>query len=294
MVHSPPHRYLLRLNADLGEFVELIYSRRFKPMKTHDGDIARELKLWLEYSMDSGDMVREQARCFLLSLADAMDTKSPRSTDLRPPRIPPTAQIAKGDGSQPLSFVLIRTRFSVSHLPYESHVKAEARLAVALVLLLREAFGVDKNIFVATPHRIQRAAVSQALALSGQTTAQGPAPDGEQDPTADPTDPTGRLKVSHENLRVDTVEKLQGTLYFIFSKKIFSSSLLSHCNFNRCRGIVCDLPTFPYPYPVVVQPCRLSSDKAASQCRYQSSKIPLYCHFESRGSQSWHGSSCKC
>ena len=191
-------------------------------MKSHADDLARELRLWLDSTV-SDDMVKEQARRFLLSLASAMDTQSPRSTDLRPPRVPPTGQAAKGDGSQLTSLALIRTRFSVSHLPYESHVEAEARLAAALVLLLQDTFGVDKSIFVATPHRIQRTAVWQALKVSGQTAiAQGPAPDGEQDEMDDLTELMGGLKVSHNNLRVDTVERLQGMP--------LASSLPSQCN----------------------------------------------------------------
>lgn len=190
-------------------------------MKSHADDLARELRLWLD-STHSDDMVKEQARRFLLSLANAMDIKSSRSTDLRPPRVPPTGQVAKGDGGQLTSLALIRTRFSVSHLPYESHVEAEARLAAALVLLLQDTFGVDKSIFVATPHRIQRTAVRQALKMSGQAIAQGPAPDGEQDEMDNLTGLMEGLKVSHSNLRVDTVERLQGTPVW--------SSLLSHCN----------------------------------------------------------------
>ena len=190
-------------------------------MKSHVDDLARELRLWLD-SPVSDDMVKEQARRFLISLASTMDTKSPGSTDLRPPRVPLTGQVVKGDGSQLTSLALIRTRFSASHLPYESHVEAEARLAAALVLLLQETFGVDKSIFVATPHRIQRTAVRQALKLSGQTTAQGPAPDGEQDEMDTLTDLMEGLKVSHNNLRVDTVERLQGTS--------FPSRLFSYCS----------------------------------------------------------------
>ena len=193
-------------------------------MKSHADDLARELRLWLDSTV-SHDMVKEQARRFLLSLASAMDTKSPRSTDLRPPRVPPTGQVGKGDGSQLTSLALIRTRFSVSHLPYESHVEAEARLAAALVFLLQDTFGVDKSIFVATPHRIQRTAVWKALKLSGQTSAEGPAPDGEQDEIDDLTELMGGLKVSHNNLRVDTVERLQGTPFFHLACPLNATSL---------------------------------------------------------------------
>jgi hypothetical protein len=185
-------------------------------MKSHAEYIPRKLRLRLD-SPVSGDMVKEWARRFLISLADAMDTKSSRQTLLRPPRVLPTAQVAKGQGSRLLSFTLIRTRFSVPDLPYESHVNAEARLAAALVCLLRYTFGVDESIFVATPYRIQTAAVRRTLTLSGQPIASGPAPDGEDEMD----NRVGR----NGNLHVDTVERLQGTPLF--------SRLPSHCNFNR-------------------------------------------------------------
>jgi len=207
-------------------------------MKSHADDLARELRLRLD-SPVSDDKVKEQARRFLLSLASTVDTKSSRSTVLRPPRVPLTGQVVKDDGSQLTSLALIRTRFSASHP--ESHVKAEARLAAALVLLLQDTFGAHRSIFVATPYCRQRTAVRQALKLSGQTTAQGPAPDGERGKMDNLRE---GLKVPYNNLRVDTVERLQGTSC--------SSRLLSHCNFNRSRGIVRDLPTFTHPYPVVV------------------------------------------
>ena len=177
-------------------------------MKSPTGHIARQLRLRLD-SMVCRDMVEEQARGFLMSLANAMDTKSSRPMVLRPPRVPPTAQVAKADGSRPISLALIRTRFSVPHLPYERHVKAEARLAAALVRLLRDTFGADESIFVATPHRIQRAAVRQALTFP---IAQGPTPDGGEDEMDGLTDKMARLRVSlDDNLRVDTIERLQGT-----------------------------------------------------------------------------------
>jgi len=152
-------------------------------MKSHAGHIARDLRLRLDSTV-SDDMVEEQARRFLISLADAMDANSSRPTVLRPPRVPLIAQAAKAGESRPISLALIRTRFSVPHVPYEHHVKAEARLAAALVRLLRKTFGVNESIFVATPYLRQKAAVRQAL-------------------------------THNDNLRVDTVEKLQGTLFHL-------------------------------------------------------------------------------
>ena len=182
-------------------------------MKSPAGHIARELRLRLD-SMVFRDMVEEQARHFLMSLANAMDTKSSQPTVLRPPRVLPTAQVAKVDGSRPISLALIRTRFLAPHLPYERHVKAEAGLAAALVRLLRDTFGVAESIFVATPHRIQRAAVRQALTFP---ITQGRAPDGEEDEMDALTDKMARLRVSlDDNLRVDTIERLQGTPFFIW------------------------------------------------------------------------------
>ena len=184
-------------------------------MKSHAGHIARDLRLRLDSTV-SNDMVEEQARRFLVSLADAMDANSSRPTVLQSPRVPLAAQVVKAGGGRPISLALIRTRFSVPHLPYEHHVKAEARLAAALVRLLRKTFGVDESIFVATPHRIQRAAVRQALTLTRQIAAQGPAPGSEEDKIDDLTGKMAELKVSHnDDLRVDTVERLQGTLFHL-------------------------------------------------------------------------------
>src|SRR5258708_14879208 len=108
-------------------------------MKSYADYIPRDLRLWLDSSV-SDDIVQEHARRFLISLADAMDTKSSRPTTLRPPRVLPTAQIINGSGSRPISLALIRSRFSVPHLPYDTHVKSEARLAAPLVRLLRHTF----------------------------------------------------------------------------------------------------------------------------------------------------------
>jgi len=223
-----------RLNADLGEFVELIYLRRFKPMKPPTSHIARELRLWLD-GTESDDMVEEQARRFLVALANAMDTRPYQSTVLRPPRVLPV-QVPKHEGSRSISLALIRTQFSVPHLPYESHVRAEARLAAALVRLLQETFGVDETIFVATPHRIQRAAVRQALMSSGKTVA----PDNEESEMDDLlVDRMAGLTVSRDGtLRVDTVERLQGAeasfVIFLLSHT-HTQSLSNHIGFLLTR-----------------------------------------------------------
>ena len=48
-------------------------------------------------------------------------------------------------------------------MAYESYVHAEANVAAVLVRLLEKACGEGDGIFVACPHRIQRAAVNLAL-----------------------------------------------------------------------------------------------------------------------------------
>jgi hypothetical protein len=142
-----------------------------------------------------------------------MSRRKDRPSNLSPPRIRgadiPTEEIL------PASLALIRVRASRSSLaPYEAHVKAEAKLAAALVHWLRESFGAEENIFVACPHRIQRSAVRQAIFSPGddRSACQGEeaGPDSDVDALAAEL---AAFHVSEQGLRVDTVERLQGDLY---------------------------------------------------------------------------------
>jgi hypothetical protein len=104
---------------------------------------------------------------------------------------------------RPVSLALIRLKTWSKHtrdISYELHVQAEAALAASLVLCLQECSPQD-DIFVATPHRIQREAVKAALAKI-------------RDNSLDAA--FMRLRVSKETrddgpkVTVDTIERLQG------------------------------------------------------------------------------------
>lgn len=103
---------------------------------------------------------------------------------------------------RPISLAMIRLRTTSrrpEQLGYEAHVKGEARVAAALVQSLRKSSPGD-DIFVATPHRVQRQAVKAALksaeeedlvgAMLGLNIASPPANVGK--------------------VTIDTVERLQG------------------------------------------------------------------------------------
>ncbi|KIM22775.1 hypothetical protein M408DRAFT_49513, partial [Serendipita vermifera MAFF 305830] len=178
-----------RLNDDLGAFVERIYAKKFQVQNSLKTEIGESLQLWLD-TEEADDPIMEDTRLFLLDLAKAMLPKG-RPLKLLPPRA--------DTGNRLASLALIRVKASGSSmLPYESHVKAEARLAAALVHWLRESFGSEETIFVACPHRIQRSAVRQAIL----------APEGDVDAMAAALE---ALHVSDRGLRIDTVERLQSS-----------------------------------------------------------------------------------
>ena len=102
-----------------------------------------------------------------------------------------------------VSLALIRLRTWSKHtrdISYELHVQAEAALAASLVLCLQKCSPQD-DIFVATPHRIQREAVKAALSRMCDTSIEAA---------------FRQLRVSketadgHAKITVDTIERLQG------------------------------------------------------------------------------------
>jgi len=105
---------------------------------------------------------------------------------------------------RPVSLSLLRLRAYSSRtddVTYEMHVRGEAIVAAALVIALRKCMP-NEDVFVATPHRIQREAVKTALkklqradqsleeALEGLT-----------------------LGGKKPKVTVDTIERLQGKIY---------------------------------------------------------------------------------
>lgn len=206
------HSIRYRLNPDLGEFVSTIYSRQFKPQKVQ----ARELALALSTVLSQEDdrpgidaMILTAVQTFLVSLSDVM-FKQPQ-TVLVSPQVSSSvpAELLVGTNAsalthRPVSLAMIRLKTTsglTQQIPYESHVHGEAAVAAALVNCIQMCCPHD-DIFVATPHRIQREAVKSALAKI-KTRKESPSLDEEFAEMSLGT--TAKHKVT-----VDTVERLQG------------------------------------------------------------------------------------
>ncbi|KAJ7169128.1 P-loop containing nucleoside triphosphate hydrolase protein [Mycena crocata] len=201
-----------RLNPDLGEFVSTIYSRAFKPQKVQAKQLAAELRL-IEQDIGQDLGVQQQVlrdvQNFLIALSDVMLRKP--QTVLHPPPITLNCKTTEIDPTSdalnptPISLALVRLQ-TESNRPegvgYEAHVRAEAALAAALITSIRRCSPND-DIFVATPHRIQRQAVKAAL---------------EQVRLSDVVQEMGTLALHKTQdsppsgtVTVDTVERLQGS-----------------------------------------------------------------------------------
>lgn len=89
---------------------------------------------------------------------------------------------------------------------YEAHVRGEAAVAAALVSLIKEC-SPDDDIFVATPHRVQRQAVKEAL-MSNRRDRDGNIVDALERLHLTSNSPP--LPDLPEKVTVDTVERLQG------------------------------------------------------------------------------------
>ncbi|KAJ6589935.1 hypothetical protein DFH09DRAFT_219264 [Mycena vulgaris] len=159
-----------RLNPDLGEFVSTIYSRAFKPQKVQAKQLATQLKsIERDRGQDLGvqPLVLRVVQNFLLALSDVMLRKP--QTVLAPPPITLERQtptvVSDSLTPTPISLALLRLQTDSSQpegVGYEAHVRGEAALAAALITSIRRC-SPGEDIFVATPHRIQRQAVRAAL-----------------------------------------------------------------------------------------------------------------------------------
>ncbi|KIM82593.1 hypothetical protein PILCRDRAFT_467993 [Piloderma croceum F 1598] len=99
----------------------------------------------------------------------------------------------------PISLALIRLQTVTSRpeqVGYEVHVRGEATIAASLVKSLRKC-SPGEDIFVATPHRIQRQAVKAAL-------------ESEEDSLVHAMQDMN-IAANAGNVVVDTVERLQGS-----------------------------------------------------------------------------------
>ncbi|KAF9047439.1 AAA domain-containing protein [Panaeolus papilionaceus] len=197
-----------RLNPDLGEFVSTIYSRQFKAQKFQ----AKQLAISLT-SLDNHDSFDEAGfmkicdvgKEFLSALGHVM-LRQPQLL-LSPPEIDSKASSKEPQDAalthRPVSLSLIRlsTWSSSTHrVEYEAHVRTEATLAAALVFWLRQCSPGD-DIFVATPHRIQREAVKNALRSLHLDVDRTNSPVGAGTPSS----------TTRPLITVDTIERLQGS-----------------------------------------------------------------------------------
>lgn len=145
-------------------------------------------------------------KTFLTSLSRVMLNQA--QTDLVAPEIHSKQPGTSEDISlphRPVSLALIRLKTWSKHtrdISYELHVQAEAALAACLVLCLQQCSPQD-DIFVATPHRIQREAVKAALSRS-------------RDSRLDAAFMRLRIGDDGPKITVDTIERLQGLLLVSF------------------------------------------------------------------------------
>ena len=157
---------LHRLNPDLGEFVSTIYSRAFKPQKVQGRQLARQLRLVEQDMLRENDLgirkdVVQAVQKFLHALSDVMFRKEP--TLLCRPVLQYQEGMNSGLEHLPISLVLIKLDvYSRLEVSYERHVRGEAAVAASLVRCIQR-YCPEEDIFVATPHRIQRVAVKAAL-----------------------------------------------------------------------------------------------------------------------------------
>ncbi|KAH7104745.1 P-loop containing nucleoside triphosphate hydrolase protein [Auriculariales sp. MPI-PUGE-AT-0066] len=153
---------------------------------------------------------------FMVALGNAMVPKSkaafvpPGKLRFGPPKQPYNWQGADARPEDlPNSLALLRLKvgnsYATENLSYEAHVKLEAAVAAKLVRLIQHALGTDTSVFVATPHRIQRSSVKEALAAN-KAIEEGDEADGNG--VAEGADI--RLATNNSKVRVDTVERLQG------------------------------------------------------------------------------------
>jgi len=206
------------LNPDLGEFVSTIYSRQFKPQKVQARQLAEALR-----TVTSGvgnrqlpgiqPRIMEAVQAFLMALSDVM-LRQPQSVLVAPEvhsltpenLVNGTSEVAIVHRPVSLAMVRLKTWSSqIQHIGYELHVHGEAAVAAALVTSLRRCSPND-DIFVATPHRIQREAVKAALARINTKSNVAPLDEA-----------SGRMEIGPETanpskVTVDTIERLQGWL----------------------------------------------------------------------------------
>jgi hypothetical protein len=145
-----------RMNPQLCNFVEIIYQKRFEPMRSR-----REIALLGE---DIYTHISRSSACsvsgFLRGMSDVM--KSGRSEMMSAP----ISAVHSRSGNATTLFMMKLVPNLGHFSPAEVHVRLEAKVVGELVRELAGAFP-DETIFVVTPHRVQRSLVSKELSLHG-------------------------------------------------------------------------------------------------------------------------------
>ncbi|PPQ75118.1 hypothetical protein CVT26_008296 [Gymnopilus dilepis] len=198
-----------RLNPDLGEFISTIYPHQFKPQKVQEPMLAEALSRADAMPDTLTTLPKELTipiRKFIASLSNVMLHKGAQNILLPPINHVDRVRYHTPEPvlpNQAVSLALVCLR-SWSKYPqgvsYEMHVQIEAVATAALVNFLQACCPND-DIFVATPRRVQREAVRQALANSVTDDSL--------------VEEFGRMgigaKQTMSKITVDTVERLQGS-----------------------------------------------------------------------------------
>lgn len=243
-----------RLNPDLGEFVATIYSRQFKPQKVQSRSLALKFRETVHMNDSNSDCgvnrsVLRPVQTFLLGLSDVMLRKP--QTVLKAPRFSGKMPVAELEDDsteldpnhQPVSLSLIRLRTwssTTEQFGYETHVHGEAAVAASLVAALRYC-APDDDIFVATPHRVQREAVKTALARLKR-------PERTLEERFRTMSTSAQNHDYLRNVTVDTVERLQGaspvpSLPAIEANFCFGQALKRHSSSASSLSRSCTPPT---------------------------------------------------
>jgi len=141
-----------RLNPQLCNFVELIYSKTFQPMQSRReiSTLGQCIVQYLECSPAS------MTTHFLQGMAEVM--QSAHSNIIRPP-------LSKT--GTPTTLFLMKLLPRLDHFsPSELHLRLESQVVAQLVRDLASAF-TEEKIFVVTPHRVQRSLVTKELISFG-------------------------------------------------------------------------------------------------------------------------------
>ncbi len=212
-----PRLNYCRLNPDLGEFISTIYSRGFKPQKSQTHQLATALKSVsddLGRDLGISPCILESIQWVLLALSDAM-LRQPQNVVMPPSRSVNTIPKSESD-TIPLaiSLALIRLHtFSVAdEVAYETHIKAEAAVAAAAAISLWRCFP-QEDIFIATPHRIQRQAVKETLADAMRQIDENEIIAAMEDINLDEESSDTIPNKTSGKIIVDTIERLQGFLF---------------------------------------------------------------------------------